>query len=174
MKLPDTEHTARPWRIHEITPDFRLEDVWAYRTPGAGPDDFPVMLDALRYAGGLNENPPVVRFLFDVRWKVGALFGWDKPRQGLVGRVGSLCDRVPSDLRQDAAGEAVPNTPFTMVYELPDECAIELANKTVTTSVTWAGCRPRPANTRCGWRPWSSPTACSDLSTWPRSNRFAT
>jgi hypothetical protein len=66
-RLPDTEHTGRPWRIHEIAPDFRVEDVWAYRTPGAGPDDFPAMLDALRDAGGLNENPPVVRFLFAVR-----------------------------------------------------------------------------------------------------------
>jgi hypothetical protein len=131
MRLPDTEHTARPWRIHEITPDFRVEDVWAYRTPGAGPDDFPAMLDALRAAGGLNENPPVVRFLFAVRWKLGALFGWDKPKQGLVGRVESLCDRLPPDLRQEAAGAAVPNTPFTMVYELQNECAIELANKTV-------------------------------------------
>ena len=26
-----------PWRIHEIAPDFRLEDVWALPTPG-GPD----------------------------------------------------------------------------------------------------------------------------------------
>ena len=131
MRIPVTEHTARPWRIHEIAPDFRIEDVWAYRTPGAGPDDFPAMLAALRAAGGLNENPPVVRFLFAVRWKLGALFGWDKPEQGLVGRVESLCDRLPRDLRQDAAGAAVPNTPFTMVYELHDECAIELANKTV-------------------------------------------
>lgn len=40
MKLPNTAHTSRPWRIHEITPDFRLEDVWALPTPG-GPEDFP-------------------------------------------------------------------------------------------------------------------------------------
>ena len=73
----------------------------------------------------------MVRFLFAVRWKLGALFGWDQPEQGLVGRVESLVDRLPPDLRQDAAGAAVPNTPFTMVYELHDECAIELANKTV-------------------------------------------
>jgi hypothetical protein len=59
------------------------------------------------------------------------MFGWDKTGQGLERRVGSLCDRLPRDLRQDVAGEAVPNTPFTMVYELHDECAIELANKTV-------------------------------------------
>ncbi|MCO1660881.1 DUF2867 domain-containing protein [Pseudonocardia sp. S2-4] len=131
MRLPVTEHTARPWRIHEIAPDFRVEDVWAYRTPRAGPDDFPAMLAALRAVGGLNENPPVVRLLFVVRWKLGALFGWDTPDQGLRGRVESLRDRLPADLRQDATGAAVPNTPFTMVYELRDECAIEMANKTV-------------------------------------------
>ena len=32
--LPDTAHTSRPWRIHELTRDFRLEDVWALPTPG--------------------------------------------------------------------------------------------------------------------------------------------
>ncbi|MGF6883764.1 hypothetical protein ABIA39_008347 [Nocardia sp. GAS34] len=46
-KLSETEHTDRPWRIHEFTPDFRVEDVWAFRTPGAGPGDFRVMRDAL-------------------------------------------------------------------------------------------------------------------------------
>ena len=38
MRLPDAAHTSRPWRIHEIAGDFRLEDVWALPTPG-GPDD---------------------------------------------------------------------------------------------------------------------------------------
>lgn len=131
MKLPHHEHTARPWRIHDVAPDFRVEDVWSFRTPGAAQSDFPVLLDALRVAGGLNVNPPVVRFLFALRWKLGALFGWDRPDAGVAGRVESLLDRLPPDLRQEAAGEAVPNTPFTMVYELPDECVIELANKTV-------------------------------------------
>ncbi len=130
-RLPDAEHTSRPWRIHHVAPDFEVEDVWAFRTPGAGPDDFPVMLSALRVAGGLNENPVVVRMLFAVRWKLGALFGWDERDQGLVGRVASLRDRLPGDLRATSAGEPVPHTPFTMVYELPDECAIELANRTV-------------------------------------------
>ena len=40
MRLPNTVHSSRPWRIHELVPDFRLEDVWALPTPG-GPDDFP-------------------------------------------------------------------------------------------------------------------------------------
>jgi hypothetical protein len=37
MKLPETAHTSRPWRIHEIAPDFRLEDVWELSTRGVGP-----------------------------------------------------------------------------------------------------------------------------------------
>lgn len=132
-RLPASEHTGRPWRIHEIAPDFRIEDVWAYRTPGAGADDFPLMLSALRKEGGVSENPPIVQFLFDVRWKLGGVLGWDDPRQGLLERVESLCHRLPADLRQDGAGTTEPDTPFTRVYELPDECAIELANKTVHT-----------------------------------------
>jgi hypothetical protein len=131
MRLANSEHTGRPWRIHEVAPDFQVEDVWAFRTPGAGPDDFPAMLSALRADGGLNQNPPLVRLLFAVRWKLGALFGWDGPEAGIAKRVESLCSRLPPDLRQDATGTAMPNIPFTMVYELSDECAIELANKTV-------------------------------------------
>jgi hypothetical protein len=40
MRPPNTAHTSRPWPIHDIAPDFRLEDVW--ELPGrGGPDDFP-------------------------------------------------------------------------------------------------------------------------------------
>jgi len=43
MRLPDSAHTSRPWRIHELTRDFRLEDVW--ELPGrGGPDDFPPLV----------------------------------------------------------------------------------------------------------------------------------
>jgi hypothetical protein len=37
---PNAPHTFRPWRIHELARDLRLEDVWALPTPG-GPDDVP-------------------------------------------------------------------------------------------------------------------------------------
>ena len=78
MRLPDSEHLARPWRIHQIAPDFQLEDVWALPTPG-GPDDFPrlVELIASRDPGASSSAP--VRALFALRWKLGELFGWDKP-----------------------------------------------------------------------------------------------
>src|SRR3954454_7089716 len=39
-RVSESEHRSRPWRIHDIAPDFELEDVWALPTPG-GPGDFP-------------------------------------------------------------------------------------------------------------------------------------
>lgn len=132
-KLPVTEHTDRPWRIHELTPDFLVQDVWAIRAPGSGPDDLPVMLAAIHAAGEGERDPLLVRFLFAVRWKLGALLGWDDPQEGLAdgGRVTTLCERLPDDLRQPISGTAMPGVPFTHLYELPDEHAMELANRTV-------------------------------------------
>ncbi|WP_030675269.1 DUF2867 domain-containing protein [Streptomyces sp. NRRL B-1347] len=133
MRIPRTAHTAQPWRIHEFTPDFRIEDVWSFRAPDAGPDDFPVMVEALKTAYDTRKEPAAVRFLFAVRWKLGALLGWDTPQAGFGGRVASLRDRLPLDLAR-TANDAVPCTdPFSEVYQLDDEAARELGNKTVHT-----------------------------------------
>ncbi|MFD0332157.1 hypothetical protein ACFQZC_38120 [Streptacidiphilus monticola] len=34
-----------------------------------------------------------------MRWKLGALLGWDDPAEGVGSRVMSLRDRLPEDLR---------------------------------------------------------------------------
>ncbi|WP_225801085.1 DUF2867 domain-containing protein [Streptomyces sp. NK15101] len=130
MKLPVTEHTTRPWRIHEFTPDFTIEDVWSFRTPGAGPDDFPRALAAIAAGAGLSRQSGPSKFLFAVRWKLGALLGWDTPKAGLGPRVRSLRERMPEELTATAAPVPGPG-PFAPLYELHDECARELANKTV-------------------------------------------
>ncbi|AZK95316.1 MULTISPECIES: DUF2867 domain-containing protein [Streptomyces] len=130
MRLPRTAHTEQPWRIHAVAPDFRVEDVWSFRTPGAGPGDFPVMLAAMRADGGFARQPPVVRFLFAVRWKLGALFGWDRSEAGLGGRVGSLRGRLPDDLRNTVGAPEPDGSPFTPLYDLPGESVQELANGT--------------------------------------------
>ena len=43
MRLPKSAHTSRPWRVHEFTEDFELEDVWELPTPG-GPDDLGLLV----------------------------------------------------------------------------------------------------------------------------------
>jgi hypothetical protein len=53
MRRPNTARTARPWRIHELTRDFRLEDVWALPTPG-GPGAFPRLVEGI--AGGESDT----------------------------------------------------------------------------------------------------------------------
>ncbi|WP_166347369.1 DUF2867 domain-containing protein [Phytoactinopolyspora limicola] len=131
MRLPNSAHTEQPWRIHEIAPDFRIEDVWAYRTPGAGPDDFPTMLAALMASNKPGRVDVLTRLLFAVRWRLGARFGWDHAEQAVGGRVRSLRERLPADLRDGPAGMNDPNIPFTPVYQLRNECVQELANKTV-------------------------------------------
>ena len=132
-RIAEAIYIEQPWRIHEFTRDFDVGDVWSFRTPGAGPDDFPTMLAAMRAAGGPAKQPWLVRFLFAARWKLGALFGWDNASTGVGERVASLRDRLPSDLRSAPRGPDDEGMPLTAVYELDTESARELANKTVHT-----------------------------------------
>ena len=130
MRIPNSVHTSRPWRVHEITRDFRLEDVW--ELPGAGgPDDFPRLVHMIAASDIERSSPAVVRMLFAIRWKLGALLGWDDPGDGLDARVPSLRDRLPADLRAATAGPSFDTLPFSSLYLLDDEWAAEIANKTM-------------------------------------------
>ena len=130
MRLPDTAHTSQPWRIHELTPDFELVDVWALPTPG-GRDDFPRLVHGVA-AGSLSHSPSAaVRALWAIRMKLGALLGWDRPDAGVGSRVATLRERLPADLRDAAPGPDFRALPFTSLYLLGDEWAGEIANRTV-------------------------------------------
>jgi hypothetical protein len=130
MRLPNSAHTSRPWRIHELIPDFRLEDVWALPTPG-GPDDFPLLVR--RIASGDPSRAPsrVASTLFAIRWRLGELLGWDDPDTGLGSRVPTLRDRLPADLRDGRSGPEFEALPFTPLYLTDDEFAAEVANRTM-------------------------------------------
>jgi Protein of unknown function (DUF2867) len=140
MKLPETAHTSRPWRIHEIAPDFRLEDVWELPTPGGRADLARLVQLAVSLSAGY-EYPSVFRGLFALRWKLGKLFGWDEPGAGVGDRVPSLRERLPTDLLEGPRGpdlHAVPGRAemdgppiFVSLYQTRDEWVTEYASKTV-------------------------------------------
>jgi hypothetical protein len=130
MRLPNSAHTSRPWRIHELTGDFRLEDVWALPTPG-GPDDFPRLVEVLASGDPAQGSSRVARALWAIRWKVGGLLGWDDPDAGLGSRVPTLRARLPVDLRDGPSGPTFETLPFTSLYLIDDEWAAEIANRTV-------------------------------------------
>jgi hypothetical protein len=130
VRLPSTAHTSRPWRIHELTRDFRLEDVWALPTPG-GPDDFPRLVRLIASSDPSQGSSRAARALFAIRWKLGELLGWDNPGAGLGSRVPTLRDRLPADLRDAPPGPGSDALPFTSLYLTGDEWAAEIANRTV-------------------------------------------
>ena len=129
MRLPNAAHTSRRWRIHELTPDFRLEDVWALPTPG-GPNDFDRLVWGFASGNPSQGSLSPTRVLWAIRWKLGELLGWDRPEAGIGFRVPTLRDRLPADLG-DRSGPDFETLPFRSLYLLDDEFAAEIANRTV-------------------------------------------
>jgi hypothetical protein len=130
MRLPNSAHTSRPWRIHELIPDFRLEDVWALPTPG-GPDDFARLVQQMASGDPAGSSSRAARTLWAIRWKVGDLLGWDGPDGGHGSERPTLHDRLPSDLREGPSGPDFDRAPFDSLYLLDDEWAAEVVNRTV-------------------------------------------
>jgi Protein of unknown function (DUF2867) len=130
MRLENTAHTSQPWRIHELTRDFRLEDVWALPTPG-GAGDFPRLVGLATSLDPAQSSSRAVRALFEIRWKVGGFLGWDRPDTGIGARVPTLRDRLPADLREAEAGPEPAALPFTPLYLTENEWAAEVANGTM-------------------------------------------
>ncbi|MBC7279713.1 MAG: DUF2867 domain-containing protein [Nocardioides sp.] len=126
--LPSGVYSGRHWRIHEITADFDLEDVWALPVQG-GPDDLPRFVTAMM-ADDDRDFPAAYRFLFAVRWALGRMLGTDGDEQGLGGRVVPLRDRLPEDLLDRPAPES-DTIPFHALYLTDREYAAEIANRTM-------------------------------------------
>src|SRR5579859_58655 len=103
MRLPKTAHTSQPWRIHELAPDFRVEDVWVLPASGSA-GDFPQLVEAFA-SGDTSDSPSFLsRTLFAIRWKLGELLGWDDEDSGVGSRVATLRERLPADLRDQPPG----------------------------------------------------------------------
>jgi hypothetical protein len=126
--LPPSAHTNQPWRIHEIAPDFELEDVWELPMRG-GRDDFRRIVE---WSVTLDDkdDPLINRLLMGLRFKLGAMLGLDTEKAGTGGRVVSLRERLPDDLSGGPTGPDVPDKPLHAVYLTDREWVAEIANRT--------------------------------------------
>jgi hypothetical protein len=132
MRLPNSEHENHAWRIGEVAPDFRLEDVWALPAHG-GAEDFSTLLEVMASLDPANWDSQAARALFSVRWRVGGWFGWDDVPRPLAipdDTETTLGARLPEDLRNTATDPSKGST-FTPLYRTDVEWAAELSNRTV-------------------------------------------
>ena len=136
MRISNSEHESHAWRIGEIAPDFRLEDVWALPVQGRA-EDFSKFLETIASIDPAEGGSCATRALFSIRWRVGALLGWDDTPRPLAipdDSASSLRARLPEDLRDSAIGlEPGSKTAsrFTPLYRTDVEWAAEISNRTV-------------------------------------------
>jgi Protein of unknown function (DUF2867) len=152
MRLPNSAHESRPWRIREIVADFTLEDVWALPAQG-GAEDFPALLELMASSDPANAESLATRVLWRLRDRLGSWFSLgristpaDSGRDG-AGKLPipgtgetSLAERLPDDLRGTAADVTFGSLPFVPLYLTDSEFAAEVSNQTVhgVMHLAWA------------------------------------
>ena len=139
MRLPNEALESGPWRIHEIVPDFTLEDVWALPAHG-GPDDFPKLLELGTSLDPANADSLPARALWRIRDRLGAWFDLGRISQPNDGaqtlpipgtKQTSLAERLPDDLRNAPWDHDFDSLPFKPLFRTDTEAAAEVSNKTV-------------------------------------------
>jgi hypothetical protein len=144
MRLSNAQHRSHAWRISEIAPDFRLEDVWALPVQG-GVGDFARLLKVMASLDPANGASLATRLLFRIRYLIGGWFGWDvaAARQLIIpgAAESTLIARLPEDLRNTATDLHLVSTSFIPLYRTADEWAAELSNRTVhaVLHLAWVG-----------------------------------
>jgi hypothetical protein len=144
MRLPNSEHESRPWRIREIVPDFTLEDVWALPVHG-GAEDFQTLIELMVSADMAEAESLPTRVLWGIRDRLGSWLDLgrisapvDSDRDDGAGKLPipgnsetSLTGRLPEDLLGTAADLHFNSLPFVSLYRTDLEFAAEISNKTV-------------------------------------------
>lgn len=144
MRLPNSAHESRPWRIREIAADFTVEDVWELPAHGSA-EDFQVLIENAVSSDPAHADSLPARALWQFRDRLGRWFGLDtisaavdNGGEGAAGKLSipgtnetSLAGRLPDDLRDTAADIHFASLPFVALYRTDVEFAAEVSNQTV-------------------------------------------
>ena len=129
MRIAPAEFRACPLRVHALLHDVPLEDVWAIRLAGGGAGRTIQDVRAV-FIAGVEAAPPIVKLLFSLRGRIGALLGWDRQRpawnaESSVHRL-SAADRARS-----TAAPGTPDGRLSLLYRFENEQLSERRNATV-------------------------------------------
>ena len=141
MRLDPHEFRARPLRAHALLHDVPLEDAWSVPLSGGGSGRRIEDVRAVMVAG-FDAAPAVVRGLFRLRTRIGALLGWDRQRGAWSAE--SYRDRLtPADRAKSLIAPGTPDGHFRFLYQFEDEQLSELRNSTVHAFMSLS-IRPAP------------------------------
>ncbi|HEY6002853.1 MAG TPA: DUF2867 domain-containing protein [Anaeromyxobacter sp.] len=129
MRIDPAEFRARPLRVHTLLHDVPLEDVWAIRLRGGGPGRTIADLGPM-FSAAIDVAPAIVKALFRLRVRMGALFGWDRQRPEWSAE--SYVHRLTrADRARSTAAPGTPDGRLSLVYRFEDEQLSEKRNGTV-------------------------------------------
>ena len=129
-QISESEFERLPLRAHQFLAGVPLHDVWAIDLPSPRPG---ITLDEfLRVAHEQLFTPSlVVRGLVRLRFLIGRLFGWDRPRPSTQATP-TFADRLTdADRARSLTPAGVREGPFHVVYRFENEKLVELINRTV-------------------------------------------
>ena len=143
MRIDPGEFRALPLRAHALLHDVPLEDAWAVPLSGGGAGRTILDVRAVMVAGR-ETAPTIVKGLFRLRTRIGALFGWDQQRPAW--NAESYADRVsPADRARSLVAPGTGDGSFTLLYRFEDEQLGELRTRRCGPS-----CRSRCGRHRTG------------------------
>ncbi len=142
------EHTRRAWKAKELlAPDFEIEDVWRLPVELEERHSLAIFEEQFRLALETMMQSGLAAKLFQLRFFLGRLFGWDagsesaantakeRPARHPRPKPGSLRARFAAQSGNDPSVLPAPNSAidgnFEAVYHLENESLAELENATV-------------------------------------------
>jgi hypothetical protein len=138
VRIPNQEHLAIPWRIHELVTDFELEDAWALPAVSGAREDFGGYLRLVTSDDPAGSGEPLARALWIARDLLGRWLGIGEVTSaaepvpaGELPFPGSIAARLPADLAGTVGSTRFGSTPFVPVYRTDTEFAAEVSNRTV-------------------------------------------
>jgi len=132
MRIPNERHLGLDLRIHEIVPDFRLEDVWLLPGIEGSAADFERAVQMTLDSDPAHGSSGPARFL----WRARDLLGRWLRLGDVTEPVGqppanTLRSRLSADLQGSVDGMRYDHLPFVPLYRTATEYAAEISNATV-------------------------------------------
>ncbi len=127
-----SEYLSQDLRAHTVLDGVPLHDVWQLDLPGGGDGRTIANIRSLVLA---IRPPGLVRLLFEIRWLLGRLFGWEREP---VGEEGLFQLRITeADRAHSTVATGSKDGPFTVLYVHPNEAMSEIRNSTVHAALVW-------------------------------------